>query len=243
MSESEQIVRKSAIERVDEGLRQYMIKVFNYMGLSLVVTALAAYVTLYTPVINWMFSVDQAAQTVSLSAFGWIIALAPLAMIFGFNAVLNKGSMAAAQAMFWAFSVVMGMSLADIALIYTGDSIARVFLITAATFGGMSLFGYTTKKDLTGIGSFMYMGLWGIIIASIVNIFLKSSGLYYAISYIAVLIFTVLTAYDVQTIKAMYYSSDNEDTVSRKAIAGAMNLYLDFINLFIYLMRIMGDRK
>ena len=107
----------------------------------------------------------------------------------------------------------------------------------------MSLFGYTTKKDLTGIGSFMYMGLWGIIIASIVNIFLKSSGLYYAISYIAVLIFTVLTAYDVQTIKAMYYSSDNEDTVSRKAIAGAMNLYLDFINLFIYLMRIMGDRK
>ena len=217
MSESEQIVRKSAIERVDEGLRQYMIKVFNYMGLSLVVTALAA--------------------------FGWIITLAPLAMIFGFNAVLNKGSMAAAQAMFWAFSVVMGMSLADIALIYTGDSIARVFLITAATFGGMSLFGYTTKKDLTGIGSFMYMGLWGIIIASIVNIFLKSSGLYYAISYIAVLIFTVLTAYDVQTIKAMYYSSDNEDTVSRKAIAGAMNLYLDFINLFIYLMRIMGDRK
>ena len=243
MSESEQIVRKSAIERVDDGLRQYMIKVFNYMGLGLVVTALAAYITFYTPVITWMFSVDQAAQTISLSAFGWIVTLAPLAMIFGFNAILAKGSMGAAQAMFWAFSVVMGMSLADIGLLYTGDSIVRVFLITAATFGGMSLLGYTTKIDLTRVGTFMYMGLWGIIIASIVNIFLKSSGLYYAISYIAVLVFTVLTAYDVQAIKNMYYASDDEDSMSRKAISGAMNLYLDFINLFLYLMRILGDRK
>ncbi|MCI5635256.1 MAG: Bax inhibitor-1/YccA family protein [Alphaproteobacteria bacterium] len=243
MSESEQIVRKSAIERVDDGLRQYMIKVFNYMGLGLVVTTLAAYITFYTPVITWMFSVDQAAQTISLSAFGWIVTLAPLAMIFGFNAILAKGSMGAAQAMFWAFSVVMGMSLADIGLLYTGDSIVRVFLITAATFGGMSLLGYTTKIDLTRVGTFMYMGLWGIIIASIVNIFLKSSGLYYAISYIAVLVFTVLTAYDVQAIKNMYYASDDEDSMSRKAISGAMNLYLDFINLFLYLMRILGDRK
>ncbi len=243
MSESEQIVRKSAIERVDDGLRQYMIKVFNYMGLGLLVTTLAAYITFYTPVITWMFSVDQAAQTISLSAFGWIVTLAPLAMIFGFNAILAKGSMGAAQAMFWAFSVVMGMSLADIGLLYTGDSIVRVFLITAATFGGMSLLGYTTKIDLTRIGTFMYMGLWGIIIASIVNIFLKSSGLYYAISYIAVLVFTVLTAYDVQAIKNMYYASDDEDSMSRKAISGAMNLYLDFINLFLYLMRILGDRK
>ena len=243
MSESEQIVRKSAIERVDDGLRQYMIKVFNYMGLGLVVTTLAAYVTLYTPIITWMFSVDEAAQTISLSALGWIITLAPLAMIFGFSAVLNKGSMAAAQAMFWAFSVVMGMSLADVGLLYTGDSIVRVFLITAATFGGMSLLGYTTKTDLTKIGSFMYMGLWGIIVASIVNIFMQSTGLYYAISYIAVLIFTVLTAYDVQVIKNMYQASDSEDSMSRKAISGAMNLYLDFINLFLYLMRIMGDRR
>lgn len=243
MSESEQIVRKSAIERVDDGLRQYMIKVFNYMGLGLVVTTLAAYITLYTPVITWMFSVDQAAQTISLSAFGWIVTLAPLAMIFSFNAILAKGSMGAAQAMFWAFSVVMGMSLADIGLLYTGDSIVRVFLITAATFGGMSLLGYTTKIDLTRVGTFMYMGLWGLIIASIVNIFLKSSGLYYAISYIAVLVFTVLTAYDVQAIKNMYYASDDEDSMSRKAISGAMNLYLDFINLFLYLMRILGDRK
>ena len=159
MSESEQIVRKSAIERVDDGLRQYMIKVFNYMGLGLVVTTLAAYITFYTPVITWMFSVDQAAQTISLSAFGWIVTLAPLAMIFGFNAILAKGSMGAAQAMFWAFSVVMGMSLADIGWLYTGDSIVRVFLITAATFGGMSLLGYTTKIDLTRVGTFMYMGL------------------------------------------------------------------------------------
>ena len=169
--------------------------------------------------------------------------MAPLAMIFAFNAILSKGSLAAAQVMFWAFSVVMGMSLANVGLIYTSNSIVRVFLITAATFGGMSLLGYTTKKDLTKIGSFMIMGLWGIIIASIVNIFLKSSGLYFAISYIAVLVFTVLTAYDVQKIKNMYYSADSSDNMSRKAIAGAMSLYLDFINLFIYLMRIMGDRK
>lgn len=243
MLESEQIVRKSAIERVDEGLRQYMIKVFNYMGVGLVITALAAYVTLYTSVISWMFNIDQATQTISLSAFGWIVSLAPLAMIFAFNAILSKGSLTTAQIMFWAFSVVMGMSLANVGLLYTSNSIVRVFLITAATFGGMSLLGYTTKKDLTKIGSFMIMGLWGIIIASIVNIFLKSSGLYFAISYIAVLVFTVLTAYDVQKIKNMYYSADSNDSMSRKAIAGAMSLYLDFINLFIYLMRIMGDRK
>lgn len=243
MSESDQIVRKSTVERVDEGLRQYMVKVFNYMGIGLVVTALSAYITLHTSLITMMFSVDQAAQTFSLSGFGWIVVLAPLALIFGFNAVLSKGSIAAAQIMFWAYSVLMGMSLANIGLLYTGDSITRVFLITAATFGGMSLLGYTTKKDLTKIGSFFYMGLWGIIIASIANIFMHSSGLYYAISYIAVLTFTVLTAYDVQVIKSMYYSSDNEDSMSRKAIAGAMNLYLDFINLFIYLMRILGDRK
>ncbi len=243
MSESDQIVRKSTVERVDEGLRQYMVKVFNYMGIGLVVTALSAYITLHTSLIMMMFSVDQATQTFSLSGFGWIVVLAPLALIFGFNAVLSKGSIAAAQIMFWAYSVLMGMSLANIGLLYTGDSITRVFLITAATFGGMSLLGYTTKKDLTKIGSFFYMGLWGIIIASIANIFMQSSGLYYAISYIAVLTFTVLTAYDVQVIKSMYYSSDNEDSMSRKAIAGAMNLYLDFINLFIYLMRILGDRK
>ena len=243
MIESNQFVRKSAIERVDDGLRQYMIKVFNYMGLGLVVTALAAYLTVSTPLIAWMYSFDSAAQSVSLSAFGWIITLAPLAMIFGFGSILNKGSMTAIQIMFWAFSTIMGMSLANIMLLYTAESITRVFLITAATFGGMSLLGYSKKKDLTSIGSFLYMGVWGLVIASLVNIFMKSSGLYYAISYISVLIFTGLTAYDVQSIKAMYYSSDNQDSMSRKAIAGAMNLYLDFINLFISLMRIMGDRK
>ncbi|MDO4161420.1 MAG: Bax inhibitor-1/YccA family protein [Pseudomonadota bacterium] len=243
MSETEQVVRKSAVEHVDEGLRQYMIKVFNYMGLGLVVTALAAYLTVNTPLLSMMFSVDMTAQTVSLSVLGWIITLAPLAMIFAFNAVLAKGSPAAAQLMFWAFSAIMGISMANVMLLYTAESITRVFLITAATFGGMSLLGYTTKKDLTSIGSFLYMGLWGIIIASIVNIFMKSSGVYYAISYLSVLIFTGLTVYDVQKIKMMYYSADDNDTLTRKAIVGALELYLDFINLFLSLLRILGDRR
>lgn len=243
MSETEQVVRKSAVEHVDEGLRQYMIKVFNYMGLGLVVTALAAYLTVNTPLLSMMFSVDMTAQTVSLSVLGWIITLAPLAMIFAFNAVLAKGSPAAAQLMFWAFSAIMGISMANVMLLYTAESITRVFLITAATFGGMSLLGYTTKKDLTSIGSFLYMGLWGIIIASIVNIFMKSSGVYYAISYLSVLIFTGLTVYDVQKIKMMYYSADDNDTLTRKAIVGALELYLDFINLFLSLLRILGNRR
>ena len=141
------------------------------------------------------------------------------------------------------FSAVMGISLAPIFLTYTGDSITRLFLITAATFGGMSIYGYTTKKDLTAMGSFMIMGLWGVVIASIVNIFMKSSGLSFALSILTVVIFTGLTAYDTQKIRSMYLSADTGDTLSRKAIAGALELYLDFINLFLALLRLFGDRR
>lgn len=223
---------------VDEGLRQYMLKVYNYMTGGLVATALAAYIVANTSMIYWFFN-----ESGKMSGLGWLVLFSPLIIIFGFNWVLQRGTFRQVQATFWAFAILMGMSLAPIVLAYTGASLARVFLITAATFGAMSIYGYTTKKDLTSMGSFLYMGLIGIIIASIVNIFLQSSGLYYAISYIGVAIFVGLTAYDTQKIREIYSHSDNTDIASRKAISGALELYLDFINLFMMLLRLLGDRK
>ena len=244
MFDVKEVPQSAAIEVIDEGLRQYMIKVFNYMGLGLCLTALAAYLVANTPLIAMMYNINQAQQSISLSGFGYLIVFAPLIMIFAFQAVITRGSVFATQAMFWAFSAVMGMSLSNMLMVYTYDSIARVFLISAATFGTMSLIGYTTKKDLTSIGSFLRMGLWGLIIASIVNIFMHSTGMFYALSYLAVAIFTGLTAYDVQNIKNMYYrASMNDEFAQKAAVSGALNLYLDFINLFISLMNIMGNRR
>lgn len=228
---------------VDEGLRQYMLKVYNYMAGGLSLTALTAYLIAYTPALFRLFFSVSANGGVGLSAFGWLCFLAPLIMVFAFGWVLNRGTLGQVQGMFWGFSAVMGLSLTPILMAYTGASVARVFLITAATFGGMSLYGYTTKKDLTGIGSFLIMGLWGLIIASIVNLFMRSTGLSYAVSIISVIIFTGLTAFDTQAIRQMYYEQDSSDMIGRKAIRGALNLYLDFINIFISLMNLMGERR
>lgn len=229
----------SAVERagIDEGLRAYMLKVYNYMAGGLALTALAAYVVVNTSLFNLFFTQN------GLTGFGWLIFLAPLVMVFVFNGVMVRGTVGQLQAVFWGFSALMGASISPIMLIYTASSMTRVFLITAGTFGAMSLYGYTTKRDLTGIGSFLIMGLWGVIIASLVNIFLKSPAMYYALSYISVAIFVGLTAYDTQKIRSAYMSSDAEDTLTRKAVAGALALYLDFINLFLDLLRIMGNRK
>ena len=229
----------SAVERagVDEGLRAYMLKVYNYMTGGLVLTALTAWGTLNTPLFNLFFK-----QT-GLTLYGWLVLLAPLLMVFLFNWVIRRGSLGQVQAVFWGFAALMGASLAPIMLIYTASSMTRVFLITAGTFGAMSLYGYTTKRDLTSMGSFLIMGLWGVIIASLVNIFLKSPAMYYALSYISVAIFVGLTAFDTQMIRNMYFASDNEDTYTRKAVAGALSLYMDFINLFLNLLRIMGNRR
>lgn len=227
---------------VDEGLKDYMLKVYNFMAGGLAVTALAAYVCLNTSLINLFFSVNSYGQA-SMSALGWIILFAPLVMVFAFSWVLHRGTTQQIQLVFWAFSAVMGLSLTPTLLAYTGASVARIFLITAAMFGSMSLYGYTTKKDLTSMGSFMIMGVWGIVIASIVNIFLKSPGLSYAISILAVIAFTALTAYDTQKIRQIYMSYDDGDTITRKAIAGALELYLDFINMFLALLRLFGDRR
>ena len=161
-------------------------------------------------------------------------------MIFAFGWVLSRGTLAQVQGVYWGYAAVMGAARAPVFIAYTGTSITRIFLITAAMFGGMSLYGYTTRKDLTSMGSFMTMGLWGIIIAMIVNIFLKSPGLYYALSILSVVVFT---AYDTQKIRAIYAESDSGDMSSRKAISGALALYMDFINLFLALLRLFGDRR
>lgn len=235
----------SAVERsgVDSGLRGFMIKVYNYMAAGLCLTALVAYLIVNTSLMSLFFNVDQAAGTVNLSGFGWLMLISPIIMALVFNWVVAKGTASQTNAVFWLFSAIMGASLTPSLLMYTASSMTRVFLITAAMFGAMSLYGYTTKRNLTGWGSFLIMGLWGIIIATVINIFMKSAGMYYALSYIGVAIFVGLTAYDTQTIRDMYASSDNDDLLTKKAVSGALSLYLDFINLFLYLLRLMGNRR
>ena len=220
--------------QVDVGLRNYMLRVYNYMATGLGLTGLTAYFVAITP------SLFNAIYGTPLY---WVVALAPLGFVFYLSARLHKISFSKAQTMFWLFAGVMGLSMAYIFIAFTGASIARVFFITAGTFAGMSLYGYTTKKDLSGWGSFLFMGLIGIIIASIVNIFLKSPMLYYVISWIGVLVFVGLTAYDTQNIKNMYYGGDSEEVGSKKALMGALKLYLDFINLFILLLQLFGQRR
>ena len=226
---------------VNEGLRQHLMKVFNFMAGGLTITALVAYICLNTPLIGLFFSVN--GQSVSLSALGWLFFLAPLFMVFAFSWIVNKGTAKQVQGMFWGYSAVMGIALSPILLVYTGESIARVFLITAATFGAMSLYGYTTKRDLSRMGSFLIMALFGIIIAGFVNMFMKSSAMSYALSILSVLIFTGLTAYDIQKIRDLYVDYDDGETMTKKAVCGALELYLDFINIFISLLRLLGERK
>ena len=179
----------------------------------------------------------------ALTVVVWVVMLAPLGFIFFLSARFHHMSFTTAQTVFWVFAGAMGLSLATIFVVYTGTSIARVFFITAGTFAGMSLYGYTTKRDLTGLGSFMFMGLIGIIIASIVNMFLQSSAMHFVISVIGVLVFIGLTAYDTQKIKNLYSEVDSADTATKKAIMGALTLYLDFINLFLMLLRLFGERR
>ena len=219
---------------IDEGLRTYMLRVYNYMATGLAATGVVAYIVANTPFLR---------EAIFGTPLMWEVMLAPLGLVMYLSAKINSMSVSAAQTSFWVFSVLMGMSLASIFMIYTDTSIARVFFITSGVFGAMSLYGYTTKKDLTGWGSFLFMGLIGIIIASVVNMFLASSALMFAISVIGVLVFVGLTAYDTQNIKNMYSQSDSTVVTSKKAIMGALKLYLDFINLFIMMMHLFGARR
>ena len=237
-------VLRTGVQGIDEGLRAYMLSVYNYMAIGLAITGVVAYAAFSAAVVQTADGVQLTGfgALIFQSAFKWVIMLAPLGMVFFLSARINKMSASSAQLAFWVFAALMGLSLSSIFMVYTGSSIARVFFITAASFGALSLWGYTTKKDISGWGSFLFMGLIGIILASIVNIFLGSSALQFAISVIGVLVFAGLTAYDTQQIKEMYYAADNSDVMGRKAIMGALRLYLDFINLFIMLLSLFGNR-
>jgi FtsH-binding integral membrane protein len=231
----------------DAGLRAYMLKVYNYMATGVLLTGIIS-------VISFKLSADinASGQIIALTSYGnaifnsglkWLVMLAPLAVILYMSFGINKMSTSKAQTVFWIFTILMGLSLSWVLIVFTGVSVARVFFITSATFGAMSIYGYTTKRDLTKLGSFLMMGLIGIIIASLVNIFLKSTMMHFVISILGVLIFVGLTAYDTQKIKNMYSASDAIEVSGKKAIMGALTLYLDFINLFIMLLRLFGQRR
>ena len=232
---------------IDEGLRAYMLKVYNYMTTGLLLTGIIAYFFGKASIVtNDMGQIVGATQIGALlfgSPLKWLIMLAPLGFVFYLSARINKMSVSAAQITFWIFSAIMGLSLASLFIEFTHSSIARVFFITSGTFAAMSLYGYTTKRDLTRLGGFLFMGLIGVIIASLVNLFIGSSALQFAISVIGVLVFVGLTAYDTQTIKNMYYAGDSESIDTKKALMGALRLYLDFINLFILLLQLFGQRR
>jgi FtsH-binding integral membrane protein len=229
---------------IDEGLRAYMLQVYNYMGLGLAITGVVAYLvfSMATQSIGGHIVLTSFGQTIFHSPLRYVIWLAPLGMVFFMSARINEMSLSAAQTTFWIYAALMGLSLSSIFLVYAHGSIARVFFITAAMFGSLSLWGYTTRKDISAWGSFLFMGLIGIILAIVLNIFLASSALHFAISVAGVLIFAGLTAYDTQTIKELYYAGDGQLVAGRKAIIGALNLYLDFINMFIMLLRLFGSR-
>jgi hypothetical protein len=222
----------------DAGLRSYMLSVYNYMASGVLLTGIVAL----------LFSrggiESPAAQIMGQGGpLAWLIMLSPLAIVLVMSFGINRLSTGAAQALYWVYATLMGLSLSTIFLVYTGASIATTFFATAAAFVSLSLYGYTTKKDLSGLGTFLIMGLVGIIVASIANIFIGSSGLQLAISAIGVLVFAGLTAYDTQKIKSMYFYVQGSDMLGKTAIMGALTLYLDFINLFLFLLRFMGNRE
>ena len=236
---------------IDQGLRAYMLRVYNYMTLGLAITGAAA-LGIYMLAVSDVPTQAAIAPGVYLTQFGvamffsplrWVVMLAPLAAVFFLSFRVDRLSVGAAQGVFWLYAGLVGVSLASIFLVFAHESIVRVFFITAATFGGLSLYGYTTTRSLSGMGSFLIMGLIGIIIASLVNIFLGSSMLQFVISVVGVLVFAGLTAYDTQRIKEMYFAGDDDVVAGRKAIMGALTLYLDFINLFLMLLQLFGNRN
>jgi hypothetical protein len=239
---------------VDAGLRAYMLRIYNYMTIGLAITGLAALGVYMAAVADPAASDAVRVGKLYLTPFGyqmyvgplkWLFMLAPLVMVFVISFGINRLKPATAQMLFWAFSALMGVSLSSIFLVYTHTSIVRVFFITAASFGALSLYGYTTRRDLTGMGSFLLMGLFGIIIASVVNIFVASTMLQFIVSVVGVLVFAGLTAYDTQRLKNDYiygYASQGGDIAEKAAITGALSLYLNFINLFTLLLQLLGQR-
>ncbi len=223
---------------IDQGLRSYMLRVYNYMTGGLVLTGVVAYFFN-----QWAFSSQANLDLIYKSPLTWVIMLAPLAFVLVLSFGITKLSVPVTQLLFWAFAAVMGLSLSSIFAVYTGTSIAKVFFITAGTFGAMSLYGYTTKRDLSQYRSFLMMGLFGVVIASIANIFFNSGPFGFAISIVGVLVFVGLTAWDTQRIKESYNVGFGAEVLAKGAIMGALSLYLDFINLFLMLLRIFGNQR
>ena len=219
---------------VDVGLRDYMLRIYNYMASGLALTGIVAYLFA-----QYLFANPALAR----SPVMFLLMLAPLGLVMWLSFGIERMQASTAQLLFWIYAGVMGLSLASVFLVFTGESIARVFFITAGTFAAMSLYGYTTGRDLTQWGSFLFMGLIGIILAGLVNIFLQSSALQFAISVIGVIVFVGLTAYDTQQIKESYFAYDDGQIAGKKAIMGALRLYLDFINLFMMLLQLFGTRR
>jgi FtsH-binding integral membrane protein len=244
MAEYNTRIRTGAMQDVaiDAGLRAYMLRVYNYMLMGLALTGATAYLTAVTP-LGALFYDIQGGYIVGMNALGWVALFAPLAMVFLLGFRIQQMSLPAVQGTFWAYSALMGISLTPILFMYTGASVAQVFFITAATFGAMSLYGYTTGRDLSSFGSFLFMGLIGLLIASLVNMFLQSSMMQWVLSVIGVLIFTGLTAYDTQRIKESYSANYDGTATGKMAVMGALSLYLDFVNLFLMLIRLLGDRR
>ena len=217
----------------DAGLRSYMLSVYNYMASGVLLTGIVAL----------LFAQSGLAEQVLNTPLSWVIMLAPLGFVMAMSFGLNRMSTGTLQMLYWAFATVMGLSMSSIFLVYTGTSIAQTFFAVAAAFMGLSLYGYTTKKDLSGFGTFLIMGVIGLLVAMVINIFLQSSVLQLAISAIGVLIFAGLTAYDTQKIKSMYAHVAGTDMMGKVVIMGALNLYLDFINMFTFLLSFMGNRE
>ncbi|HEV3175142.1 MAG TPA: Bax inhibitor-1/YccA family protein [Stellaceae bacterium] len=225
--------RPGAWADVDTGLRQYMLRVYNYMGAGLALTGLVAYAA----------AASGIYASIAHTWLIYVVMFAPIAAVFLLVARIQSMSLGAAQASFWGFAGLMGLSLAYVFLVFTGVSIASTFLITATMFLGTSLYGYTTGRDLTGVGSFMVMGVIGLLVAMVVNMFLASPALQFAISVIGVIVFTGLTAWDTQRIKESYVVGDDGTLAGKKAIYGALTLYLDFLNLFLFMLQFMGQRR
>ena len=237
---------------IDQGLRSYMLGVYNNMVVGLALTgAVALGVHLLAVTSDPAQAVGRAGRlmltnfgvTLYFSPLHWLVMLAPLAFVLFFSFRISRMSASSARTLFFAFAAAMGVSLSTILLVYTGTSIARAFFITAAAFGGLSLYGYTTQRDLSPMGAFMVMGLIGLVIASLVNLFLQSTGFQFALSFLAVLIFSGLTAWDTQAIKEMYFESDGYEVAAKKSVNGALMLYLDFINIFVAVLNLTGSGR
>ena len=228
----------------DDGLRSYMLRIYNFMAMGLLVTGSFAFATLnFPPLANLMFNLGPNGEFLGTTGFGMLMSFAPLGIAIYFFMGIGKMSVNTAQTLFWVYAGVMGVSLSYLGLIYTGQSLARTFFICASVFGAMSIYGYTTKRDLTSMGSFLVMGLIGIIVVSLVNMFLQSPAIDFATSFIGIAIFMGLTAWDTQKLKTMYYNTGGGEMGQKMAVLGAFSLYLDFINLFLYMLRFFGDRR